>query len=164
MITRKDPTRTTMLRKKYMTDMRKRFNAVRSAVIQAIGKLDALGLKENEPLSFNEKELTANQLPARQAWRFQTDAQKLGSFQTWMQEQVDENILSTTATGNPWSAEYIDSAYRQGVVRSYNETRALDAVEDVEFYQGSREQFLTSTFAQAERVSKLQFLYTRSFE
>jgi len=150
------------LDEKYQAEMRRRFKALRKLVTKAILDLDVLGLDESQPLSFNQ-ELISNALPERQAWRFQTDAQKLTSFQTWLQQQIDQEILSVDARGNPWTAKYVDSSYRKGVVRSFNEAnKQLD--EPLGFYQGRRSQFLESSFAQPERLSKLQFLYTRSFE
>ena len=162
-ITRLDPTRTTTLRKQYQADMQRRFYAVRSLVIQAIWKQDVLGLDESEPISFNE--LLINALPGRQVWRFQTNAQKLGSFQKWFQEQINQEILTVDVTGNPWTAKYVGSSYRKGAVRAFNQTlkeRKKDGPLD--FIQGMRSQFLESSFSQPERLSKIQFLYTRSFE
>jgi hypothetical protein len=163
-ILRSDPTRTTTLRRQYSAEMRRRFFKIRSAVIQAVWKLDVFGLTESEPLTFQQQRLTANQLPERQAWRFRTNKEKLELFQKWFQEQIDENLLSVDVKGNPWTAKYVDSAYRKGIIRSYQETRPEQLAESVEFYRGRRSQFLESTFAQGERLSKLQFLYTRSFE
>lgn len=162
-ILRYDPTRTTTLRRQYMAEMRRRFYKVRKLVNDAIGKLDALGLRENEPLNL-QQQLLSNQLPARQAWRFQTDSQKLASFQGWLQEQIDAEVLSVDAAGKPWTAKYVDSAYRKGVIRSYGEAHKEAMAESPEFYRGKRQQFLESSFAQGERLSKLQFLATRSFE
>jgi len=163
-ILRSDPTRTTTLRRQYSAEMRRRFFKVRSAVIQAVWKLDVFGLTEKEPLTFQQQRLTANQLPETQAWRFRTNKEKLELFQQWLQEQIDENLLSVDVKGNPWTAKYVDSAYRKGVVRSYAEVHPEAMAESVDFYRGRREQFLESSFTQGERLSKLQFLYTRSFE
>ena len=162
MYTRYDPTRTTTLQNKYKADMKRRFFAVRSNVTKAIWKQDALGLNESEPFTFNN--LVSNAIPERQAWRFLTDAQKLTAFQGWIQEQINQEILTVGVTGNPWTAEYVGSAYRTGVVRAYNDTRRTVALDNIDFYNGGRSEFLESSFTHGERMSKLQFLYTRSFE
>ena len=159
-----DPTRTTTLRRKYQAEMRRRFYTVRSLVVKAIWKLDVLGLNENEPFTFNQELLVSNALPERQVWRFRTDAQKLTAFKGWLQEQIDQEILSVDVVGNPWSATYIDSSYRRGVIRAYSDTHVQELADIPDFYQGSRAQFLESSFSQAERLDKLKFLYTRSFE
>jgi hypothetical protein len=160
-ILRKDPTRTTTLRRQYSAEMRRRFYEVRSAVIQAIWKLDVLGLSKNAPLTLQQ---INNQLPERQAWRFHTDRGKLEAFRKWFQTQIDEKILTVETTGKPWTAKHVDSAYRKGVVRAYQDTHPEQLAESIEFYRGRRSQFLESAFAQGERLSKIEFLYTRSFE
>lgn len=166
MTTRFDPTRTTTLQNEYKAEMRRRFYTVRSLVTKAIWKQDALGLNEKKPLSFNAEEAVLNALPGNEAWRFLTDSEKIKAFRAWLQVQIDTEILSVGIQGNPWSATYIDSAYRRGIVRAFNDVNAFAAAEplEAEFFQGSRAQFLESAFTQGERLSKLQFLYTRSFE
>lgn len=159
---RLDPTRTTTLRSRYSRDMRRRFNAVRSAVIKAIGELDALGVAPWRPPKVLNQIVT-HQLPEAQAWRFRTNAQKIESFKAWFQELVDENILVVDVQGDPWTAQYVHSAYKQGSIRAYIDTHREELADTPEFYQGSREQFLRSAFTQPERVSKLKFLYSRSF-
>lgn len=161
-ITRYDPTRTTTLRKKYEAEMRRRFYTVRSLVVKAIWKQDALGLEINKPFAFNE--LISNALPGKQVWRFRTNDKKLKSFQKWFQEQIDENILTVNIKGDPWTAKYVNSAYRKGGVRAYTDTHKEALAESPDFYRGSKSQFLKSAFTQPERLSKIQFLYTRSFE
>ena len=163
-ITRLDPTRTTTIRNQYMAEMRRRFFTVRSNTTKAIWKLDALGLNENEPFTFNEKLLTANQLPERQAWRFRTNSEKLTAFKEWFQHQIDQEILTVDVAGNPWSAQYVNSAYRKGAVSSFNNTHVEALTDSPDFFLGTRAQFIESAFTQPEMVSKIQFLYTRSFE
>ena len=161
---RYDPTRTTTLRKKYMGEMRRRFYEVRSLTIKAIVDQDVLGLKKNEPMTFLQQQPILNQLPERQAWRFLTSEQKLTSFRKWLTTQIDENILSVDVKGRPWTAKYVDSAYRKGLIRAYKETHKEAMAESPEFYRGRKSQFLESAFMQGERLNKLQFLFTRSFE
>lgn len=170
-----DPTRTTTLRNQYVAEMKRRFFWVRRQVTRAVGDLDVLGVSRKRKAQANifnhivnrfNQEILANQLPPAGAWEFQTDARKLESFQSWITEQVNDpnGPLSVTGTGAPWSSQYVDSAYRRGVVRSYNELHPTRAGETLDFASGRREQFLESSFAQPERMSKLEFLYTRSFE
>ena len=134
---------------------------MRSLVIKAIVQQDVLGLDESQPLILQQ--IVSNQLPERQAWRFMTNEQKLTAFRRWITTQVNENILVSDATGKPWTAKYIQSAYRKGMIRAYKDTHKEALAETPEFYRGRMSQFLESSFAQGERLSKLQFLYTRSF-
>lgn len=154
-----DPTRTTMLRAQYMADMARRFAVIRRIVYHAIYTQDVLGLRPAvNPF------ISVNQLPEKQAWRFQTDSQKVESFNKWFKEQVDEQILQVDVKGNPWTAKYVDSAYRKGSVRAYVDTHKEDLAESPDFYKGSKSQFLQTAFAHPERVSKLKFLGTRSYD
>jgi len=153
---RLDPTRTTTLRRQYVTEMRKRFFNVRRAVVEAVGKLDVLGLKARTPITFHQLE--------KDAWRFQTDAQKLTSFNEWFQERVDADILQVNVKGDPWTAKYVESAYKKGSIRAYTDVHREALAPSPDFYQGSKEQFLRSAFNQPERISKLKLLYTRSYE
>lgn len=155
--TQLDPTRTITLRLQYEAEMRRRFFALRRLVVEAIGVQDALGLNTQEPITFL-------QLPEKQAWRFQTDSQKLNSFNSWFKEQVDAGILEVDVKGNPWTAKWVESAYKKGSIRAYTDVRKEALASSPDFFAGSKEQFLKSAFAHPERVSKLQFLYTRSFE
>lgn len=150
-----DPTRTLTLRKKFMAEMVRRFKSVRKEIWDAIVTQDALGLEDTSPFSVNVEQ---------QAWRFQTDAQKLESFSIWLQGQIDTKILSLTPEGLPWTAQYVESAYRKGVVRAYTDVHAAEYVEGDDFFLGGKQQFLQSAFAQPETVSKIQLLATRSFE
>ena len=161
-ITQMDPTRTTTLRAQYGADMKRRFNKIRTLVLRAVGDLDVLGLSTNEPMAFNN--FATNALPERQAYRFQRDDQKITSFNSWFQEQVDQGILEVDVKGNPWTAKYVDSAYRKGSVRAYIDAHADELQDTPDFYRGKRSEFLESSFAHPERMSKLKFLGTRSYE
>jgi SPP1 gp7 family putative phage head morphogenesis protein len=158
-----DPTRTTTLRNTYSADMKRRFNKVKKLTVIAIGELDVLGLTDSEP-PFTFNELITNELPARQAWRFQTNDQKLKSFNNWFSEQVDAEILTVDVKGDPWTAKYVNSSYKKGSFNAYTDVHKEALAEQQDFYKGSRAQFLDSAFNTPERLSKLQFLYTRSFE
>ena len=156
-----DPTRTTTLRAQYVAEMRRRFRAVRSLVVKAVGDLDVLGLDTRLPQVFN---MVSNALPERQAFRFLSDDKKIGAFNSWFQEQVDAGILDVDIKGDPWTAKYVGSSYRKGSVRAYIDARAGDLNDTPDFYRGKQSQFLESSFTQPERLSNLKFLYTRSYE
>lgn len=155
---RYDPSRTALLRRAYVAEMRRRFGRLRAAVWRFVYVEDRLGLAKP----------VANAPPAP-SFKFETDDKKLRGFNRWLKSQVDAGILeSNPTTGDskgdkPWTHKYIDSAYRKGLVRSYTELKP-DMDKPLAFYQGSRSQFLESSFAAPERVSKLRMLYTRSYE
>jgi SPP1 gp7 family putative phage head morphogenesis protein len=100
-------------------------------------------------------------------YRFLSDPAKLEAFRKWLQEQIDQGLLEVVGgiKGKPWTAKYVESAYRKGVLRSYTDThKDLDLQDRPEFYLGSKEQFLKDVFAQPETMQKIQLLYMRAFE
>ena len=66
-----DPTRTIVLRRRFVADMVRRFKAVSKAIVQALVEADALGLEDNKSAIFNVDQ---------QAWKFQTNPDKVKSF------------------------------------------------------------------------------------
>ena len=160
---RLDPTRTITLRRQYVAEMRRRFNKVQRLTTQLIMEQDVFGLDTSQPLTLQES-IVDNVLPERQAWRFRTNAQKLESFEKWFQEQIDNEILTVDIRGNPWTAKYVGSSYKKGSMRTYQDVRPESMADSLDFYKGRRSQFLEAAFSQPERLSKIQFLYTRSFE
>lgn len=157
MPTRLDPTRTTLLRRQFIRDVRKRFRKLDADVRELVVDLDVFGIGPRLTLSIQVE-------ISRQAWRAQTNPRKVESFRRWLQEQVDAGILEVDAQGNPWTAKYVNSAYRKGTVRAYVDTRKLDPSVGDSFLHGGKEEFLRQAFAQPERLSKIQLLATRAFE
>ena len=155
MPTRKDPTRTTLLRRQFERDIRKRINAVKKAIVTLIVDEDAFGLEEGSPFIFNAE---------RQRFRFNTNPQKVDAFRKFLDEQWAQNLLSQSVGGDPFTAKYIDSAYRRGTVRAFIDTRGVAAAQGAEFFEGTKAEFLRQAFTQPERVSKVALLATRAFE
>lgn len=144
-----DPTRTTMLRKKFMADMRRRIRKLRGAIVYTLVAKDALGITVNI---------------SKEVWRFQTDPDKLDSFKQWFQGQVDSGILEVDSPGQAWTNEYVESAYKKGMTRAYLDSRKEELAESPDFYNGTKEEFLRSAFMAPETVSKLRLLQTRTFD
>ena len=94
---------------------------------------------------------------------FHTIDSKLKAFNTWFKEQVDHGILEVSRTTRPWMSKFVESAYKKGAIRAYMDSH-VELGKPQEYYLGSREQFLRSTFDVPERVSKLRLLGTRAFE
>lgn len=152
---RRDPSRTITLRRQFITDLKKRFNLLKKDIRELLVDLDALGLDESNPMLFNAE---------RQVWRFRTDEQKLKEFNSWFSSQVDKRILSVDVKGDPWTAKYTESAYKKGALRAYTDVRKEALAEKVDFYEGTKEEFLRSAFGGPEATQKIRLLYTRTFE
>jgi len=156
---RHDPTRTTLLQRKFLGEIKRRFNWLYVQILKWLVEEDSLGLKKPEkPLVIH----------ATGHYAFATNPQKLQIFQSWLANQVNAGILTVSGKGiygRPWTYEYIESAYHRGMTRAYiDANRILYASAQPDFYLGSREQFLRTAFAQPEMMSKLQLLGSRSFE
>jgi SPP1 gp7 family putative phage head morphogenesis protein len=120
---------------------------------------DALGLKE-KPRFFTLAQ------PSLRQYEFQTNPDKLRSFSEWFQQQVDAEILSPKGNARPdmpWTAEYVESAYKMGLLNSYFASKR-GLLDDEIFADMTREEFLRQAFMSAEAVGKIKLLATRAYE
>lgn len=157
---RRDPTRTLMLVRSFHREISRRLLLVSRAITALIGKEDIFGLN-GYTLSVFAGHAEAG------SFQFLTNPQKLDAFRQWLTDQVDSNILTVDAiTGQPWTATYVESAYKKGMLQAYTDTVQKPGLLQREpaFYQGTRYEFLRSAFGQPETLSKVQLLATRSFE
>jgi len=137
--------------------------ALKAAIRELLIDLDVFGLRARPKVLRLQRNVEA------EAWRFATDDQKIIRFREWLQGRIDAGLLSVdAATGNPWNAEFVHSAYRQGVLRSYIDARRVairsGEIDDDSFLGGGREEFLRQTFAAPEATAKLRLLQTRTLE
>jgi len=151
---KRDPTRTTMLRRKFMADMTRRFKRLSKAIQILVVDDDAFGLEGPAILQ------------VRQVWRFKTDAQKVKAYRTWLQQQVDAGILTPVdgITGKPWTATYIESAYKKGGLRAYTDLRAAELAAHPSLFEGGQAEFIRTAFGQPEALHKIELLYERAFD
>lgn len=144
-----DPTRTTLIRRRFQADLNRRFRSLRLAIIDFINTKDALALKEKKQPVFLARE---------REFEFLTDADKLKSFNDWLRAQIEAEILSASSDAipdRPWTATYIESAYKRGQLNAYLSARQAE---------GSSEEFLRTSFNQPEALNKVRLLATRAFE
>lgn len=156
---RLDPTRTTMLRRRFMADVNRRFLSLRKAVVEVIDAKDVLGIKVRPSFTLHVS------VPYR-AYEFQTDASKLASFSAWLEEQIQADIFSLpegVSATDLWTTEYISSAYKQGLINTYlaSEDRLFS---DTSQRSISEQEFLRLAFNQPEAMSKVKLLGARAFE
>lgn len=155
---RVDPTRTTTIRKRFIADMNRRFKKLKAALKEFLDEDDALGLR---------KFTTRIILHAEREFQFRTDAGKLQAFNDWFKQQIDASVLSVPSGSDPtrpWTAQYVESAYKKGQVNAYAASKEGLSMADFGVGEQTQEQFLRSSFSQPETVSKVQLLATRSFE
>ena len=155
---RLDPTRTTMIRRQFMADVAARFRRLKVKVQEFMVEHDALGLGERKAMVV---------MASPREYQFLTDPDKLKAFQEWFQQQVKAEILSVprgVAADQPWTAKYVESAYKRGQINAYLATRSVLDPSDKKFIDSSQASFLRSSFQQPETVSKIRLLALRSFE
>jgi len=157
-----DPTRTALLRRKFLADINRRLRLLAREITQFIVDEDAFGLAE--PQDRRQARAAGLVVLQHRAFAFRTNPRKVAGFRQWLQDRINQGILSTTATGQPWTQPYIESAYRKGVVRAYIDAHKADLLRTPTWYQASREVFLRTAFSQPETTSKLELLGTRAFE
>lgn len=150
---KRDPSRTTLLRRAMMREMSKRFGALKEAIEELVVTKDVFGLV---PIHVNV---------ASKAFAFETDVNKIKSFRAWLDKQVASGVLATDGiSGKPWTGQYVESAYRKGLMRAYVDSNKVALLKPTDFYAGSQQQFLTMAFLQPETLSKIQLVGTRAFD
>jgi len=153
---KRDPSRTSILRRQFMADMKRRFKAVSKEIVKFIVEEDAFGLIPSKPFTLNVE---------KQAYRFLTNSDKVKTYRKWLKQQVDAKILSPISPMNnkPWTSVYVTSAYKKGMFRAYTQVHAEALAVTPNFYKGSYTQFLRDSFNQPELLSKVELLSTRAF-
>lgn len=108
-----DPTKTTLLRNRFSSDMNKRFTELALMVKRSVYNNDCFGLKG----------LQANQMQptTEEEFKYKTSSEKIAFFLLWLQEQVDRGVLNTSLFENPWTNKYVYEAYKRGVIRARQE-------------------------------------------
>jgi SPP1 gp7 family putative phage head morphogenesis protein len=150
---RLDPTRTTSISRAFTRDMEARAKALTWSINKFVGTEDSFGLAPKKNLSFNARE-----------YEFLTNPSKLKTFMSWLKSQIDKSLLWLEPGETPWTAKYVNSAYRKGVTNAHSAVNVKDLTKGADFVKGSQAQFLRDAFSSPEQLSKVQMLATRSFE
>jgi len=148
-----DPTRTSLIRKKFAADIRRRLRIL-IADVREFMRVDGLGLQERRPLAiFNVQP---------REFQFLTDENKLKAFNDWFRQQVDARVFSVpagTPPNQPWMAEYVESAYRRGLMNAYLAAGGAGAIGGA-----SAAAFLRDSFGQPVAMDKVRLLAMRTYE
>ncbi len=112
--------------------------------------------------------LTANALRVINArWQFASSAEKLKLFQAWLRTQIKREI---TSAGDEalWRA-YVEAGFKKGAGRAFDDTKKIERrisrskPQTLDFYAGTKDQFLRSTFGQPVAIEAVKVLAARSF-
>lgn len=151
-----DPSQTAMLRRQFAADVQRRMNWLKGQVADFLVLDDELGLMPRRRLVLHAGR-----------YAFETTDKKLKEFNAWIKAKVEQGVLSTPADADPvkpWTSKYVDGAYRKGILRGYNDVHRDDLAKPAGFIEGTKAEFLRSSFGQPEAMSKVKLLGTRSFE
>lgn len=115
---RADPSQTTMLRARFISDVNRRWNALLRDTRISIINNDCFGIQPDVLRTFSP-------LPTK-AFEFVRTPQKVSLFMEWLQLQEDAGILQIIrrpgfGVESAWSDVYIESAYAKGIRKGYTE-------------------------------------------
>lgn len=151
-----DPTRTITLRNAFITEMNKRFRALRGAIRDAIVTQDGFGLKE----------IQANIQPTKRAFDFALTQDKVNGFMSWLRNEMSTGILEVTqyeqygtALNKRWTDSYIQNGYARGVNRGRSEL--LNVGYNVPSI--SQSGGLQAVLSMPMHVDRIGVLYSRAF-
>jgi SPP1 gp7 family putative phage head morphogenesis protein len=133
-----DPTKTTLLRRRFVTETKRRITTFKNNLKRMIVELDVFGLDTDTGI------ISLNQVPREYAYL--TDTQKVARFQDWVEEDLDREIMDYA--GILWMAPYMEQAYRRGVINSYSAVRSRAKI-DTELEDVTRDQFIQMAMAAA---------------
>jgi SPP1 gp7 family putative phage head morphogenesis protein len=103
-------------------------------------------------------------------WQFHSTEQRLNAFQQWLKQQVAKHLLSEHKKEDEWLDSYIAQGFLRGAGRAFDDTRApvrvmleRDPGRVSDFYRGTKEEFLRSSFAHPVSREKVRILAARTF-
>lgn len=115
-----------------------------------IAKEDALALNA----------LTLNTFALNTRWRYLNEEQKLEQFRLWLQNELNVTQLRG---GKQWLDKYILESYRKGRENAYADINKPYLSKKPDFYMGSKEEFLRSSFDRPVATERVKLLIARSY-
>ena len=159
MLSRFDPTRTTVLRNAFAREMKRRFKELEKVIWQAIVVEDCFGLNPG---------LRTHQMatPGRAAFAFARSDAKIAEFMRWMNTQVEAGILTAkdleqvgASISGAWTNKYVYDSYKRGMIRArYELQKAGFGVPSID-QTGGAEISMGTPF----HMDRLGVLYSRVF-
>ena len=66
-------------------------------------------------------------------------------------------------SGKPWTATYVESAYKKGGVRAYTDLRAEELANYPSLFKGGQAEFIRTAFSSPVALQSVALLYNRAF-
>lgn len=157
---RRDPTRTLVLRDRFMRQMDKRFRALKKDIKVSIVDRDCFGIQPGV--------LRTLAPTGWKAYEFKRSHEKVQGFMAWLEEQESAGILDIirrpgihAGVDTPWTDVFIDSAYTRGIRRGRAELRRAGyTVPDWESTPGG----IAGLMNQPHHADRIAAIYSRTFE
>lgn len=151
-----DPSRTGALRLKFIREVDVRLNMLLREIVDLVAKEDAFGLRPPQP--FRTTRLLVNE-----RWRFMTAPAKVASFLTWLKDRIKQLFTREDDEDAYWE-RYVQEGFEKGAGRAFDQVRKglISSQRQLDFYSGTKRQFLQSSFAQPETVEKVKLLASRT--
>lgn len=155
-----DPTRTTMLRGRFVQQMNRRFGELKRDIRISIVDNDCFGIQP-DVLGI------LSPIP-KKAYEFKRTSEKIRLFMKWLEEQERLGILEIiirpgvyVGIETAWTDVFIDSAYSQGMRRGRIELRHKGyAVPTFEQVSGG----IGAVMSQPYHADRIGAIYTRTYE
>ena len=123
-VSRYDPTRTTVLRRIFVADMRRRFKKIPRLITKSIVDQDYFGLNSTT------EDLKSFGVTLAKDFAFSSSEEKADNFMSWLRTEEKKHLLQTveveqmgTSTRAAWTNRYVYSGYEKGVSRARQELR-----------------------------------------
>lgn len=142
-----DPTRTNLLVKRFSNDLTRRSNTLQRAITHLLLEENVLGLTTNT------------------RWRYMSSPEQTQAFQKWLASEMQKTYFDNREEAeNQWWEKYIQEARRKGLKRTYDDIRSLpDSQQRMDFYRGTREEFLRSAFTYPPSVERVKLMAGRIY-
>lgn len=138
-----DPSRTVTLRRALVAELRKRYTKLKVAMMRFVLRENAFGLVTNLD------------------WSDETSPKKVKAFKAWLREQTD---LAGLSDEDLWR-KYAEAGFKKGLARSHDDVRGVAKGQDkLEFYAGTRKEFLDNSFRTPVATEKVELLAGRSYD
>lgn len=99
-----------------------------------------------------------------QRWKFRTNAEQLRLFEEWLKTEIQGEILQSQV--DAYWEKYIEESYKKGLGRSFEEVnkgKKVGREKNLDFYKGSKSQFIQDSFHQPASIEKVKLLAGRVY-
>lgn len=140
---RKDPTRTSTVRRDFEREFAKRLRKLRAKIIEMVGDRDELAVNKR--------------------FEFTTDQAKIAAFRSWLEDEINRQLFDGSlsdsydrAADRWWGKTFVNIAYRRGLLNAVNAIkRAGGTVAD---------SYIMGAMTRGQHVEVLDKIYTRAFD